>query len=73
MTKFIGLPQVPTSSGWRYLGHFSQLLAYRLQNLPANGNQGPEKMSQTLVTNKKQGKNAPTGRREKYQANLAEH
>jgi hypothetical protein len=34
------------------------LLAYRLQNLPANGKQEPvfEEMSQTMLTNKKQGK-----------------
>jgi hypothetical protein len=37
--------------------HFSLLLAYRLQNLPSNGKKKPvtEEMSQTLLTNKKQG------------------
>jgi hypothetical protein len=36
-------------------------LEYRLQNLPVNGEQGPvpEEMSQTLLTNKKQGKIRP--------------
>jgi hypothetical protein len=38
---------------------FSLPLAHRLQNPPANGKQDPvsEEMSQTLLTNKKQGKN----------------
>jgi hypothetical protein len=36
-------------------------LEYRLQNLPVNGKQGlmPKEMSQTLLTNKKQGKMLP--------------
>jgi hypothetical protein len=36
-------------------------LAYRLQNLPANEKQGTvrDEMSQTLLTNKKQGKIIP--------------
>jgi hypothetical protein len=39
------------------IGHFSLPLAYRLQNLPSNGKKKPvtEEMSQTLLTNKKQG------------------
>jgi hypothetical protein len=32
-------------------------LAYRLQNPPVSGKQGSEEMSQTLMTNKIQGKN----------------
>ncbi len=43
-------------SEWRLVSKFSLVLDYRLQNLPANGKQGPvpEEMSQTLLTNKKQ-------------------
>jgi hypothetical protein len=37
--------------------HFPPALAYNLQSLPDNGNQGPipEEMSQTLLAKKKQG------------------
>jgi hypothetical protein len=52
-----------TKSGWRCIGCFPPALAYNLYNPTTNGNffwgkQGPihEEMSQTLLTNKKQGK-----------------
>jgi hypothetical protein len=46
-------------SAWPLISKFSLTLASRLQNLPANGKQGPvlEEMYQTLLSNKKQGKN----------------
>jgi hypothetical protein len=52
----IDLPEVLTKFGGVLLVSFS--MAYRLQNLPANGKQGPvpKEMYQILLTNKKQGK-----------------
>jgi hypothetical protein len=46
-----------TESGWRCIGPSPPALAYNLHNPPANGKQGPipEEISQTLLTNKKQG------------------
>jgi hypothetical protein len=43
---------------WLAICKFPLPSAYRLQNPPANGKQEPvpEEMSQTLLTNKKQGK-----------------
>ncbi len=56
--KAIGLLLVPHEQ-WRLFSKFFLLLAKRLQNPPANGKQGlvPDTKSQTLLTNKKQGKN----------------
>ncbi len=50
---------VSTKREWRLISKFSLLFAYCLQNPPANGKQEqvPEERSQTLLTNKKQGKN----------------
>ncbi len=49
---------VSTKREWRLISKFSLLFAYCLQNPPANGKQEQvtEEMSQTLLTNKKQGK-----------------
>jgi hypothetical protein len=50
--------QTPFKSWWSCISKFSQALAYRLQNPPANGRQKtvPEELSQTLLANKMQGK-----------------
>jgi hypothetical protein len=42
---------------WRCICYFPPALTYNLHSPPANGKQGPipEEMSQTLLTNKKQG------------------
>jgi hypothetical protein len=44
-------------SGWRCIGRFPPALAKNMYNRSANGKQGPmhEEMSQTSLTNKKQG------------------
>jgi hypothetical protein len=50
---------VSTKREWRLISKFSLLFANRLQNPPANGKQEQmtEERPQTLLSNKKRGKN----------------
>jgi hypothetical protein len=59
MIPFYWLAAGAPQSDWCLIGKFSLPLAYHLQNPPANRTQllVSEEMSQTLLTNKKKGKN----------------